>query len=110
MSDLSRYQRHVQDAALTQSVALPAAGSTAYTAFIDLGAPEPGSIVDDFDVLIQVDATPNLAVGKNLDVVLQDSADGINGAPVGIIAPQVITGPANGGGAWDGVELTPAGG
>ena len=108
MSDQARYQRFVQDAALTVSAPFPAAGAAAvYTPFLDLGAPEPGSIVDDFDVLIQVPATPNLVTGKNLYVQIEDSALGnsSDAAPIVPIGPVTITGPANGGGAATSVQF-----
>ncbi len=99
MSDAARYQNFVRDGALVISTTLPAAGASNYPPkSLDLGCVEPGPIVRDFDVLIEIDALPNLVATKNASVTLKDSDDGINFAPIAALAPIVVSG-ANGNGA-----------
>lgn len=97
--DQARYFRQTRDAALSVSVALPAAGATANTPALDLGCAEPGSITEEFDVLLEVPATPSLVNAKNLSAVIQDSDDGQNWANVTSTGSPAATGAGGNGGA-----------
>lgn len=86
------YQRTVKDTALIVSKALPAAGASNASDAIDLGSEQPGRIVDQFDVLIEVPATPSLGDTKTVTLTLQDSADGVTFADIPQITGIVATG------------------
>jgi hypothetical protein len=101
---MPRIHRITKDAALLVTTALPAAGATANGSSIDLGSDEPGPIVDDFDVLVEVPATPSLADTKNITITLQDSADDSTFAAIGALKAQVI-GPAAGGAGGSALEF-----
>jgi hypothetical protein len=98
MSDEARIQRFTKDAALTVSKALPAAGAANYTDPIDLGAENPGQLVNNFDALVELPATPALVEAKTVTLTLKDSADGETFAAIDALAAKVSTG-ASGGGA-----------
>jgi hypothetical protein len=66
--------RTIQDAALKKSVALPNAANTTCTASIDLGAATPFPVTEHITVRV----TTSIGTGansKNINVVLQDSAE-----------------------------------
>lgn len=84
--------RFTKDVALIVALALPAASASVVSDAIDLGAVSPGPIVDDFDVLIEVPALPNLVDTKKVTITLKDSADGVTFAAIPELATLVITG------------------
>ncbi len=84
-------QRFVRDGALIVSQNLPAAGAANATASLDLGNP-PGRIVDDFDVILEVPATPSLVDAHAITLTVKDSPDGITFTAIPALAPQTITG------------------
>lgn len=92
MTDPARIQRFTKDAALVILTALAAAGATANSAAINLGAVEPGQLVNEFDVLIEVPATPSLVDAKTVIFTLQDSADGTTFAAIPELATLTILG------------------
>lgn len=70
-------KRTLQDANLIRSVALPAAGATAYTAVLDTGNLTPGRISCVELLLSTSAALANLVDTKNITLTLQDSADNV---------------------------------
>jgi hypothetical protein len=98
MSEDARIHRFTRDSALSVNKALPAAGAANASDAIDLGADNPGPIVDEFDVLVELPATPSLADTKTVTLTLEDSADGATFAAIPALATLVVTG-AGGAGA-----------
>ncbi len=85
----------LKDAELIRTLALPAAGASASTASIDLAATT--QVESHFEVEIAVPAMPNLAEGKTATVMLEDSANDVNFAPIAGLAPLEVTGGVGGG-------------
>ena len=92
MSDSARIQRFTKDAALIKSKALPAAAAANATDALDLGAVEPGQMVNAFDVLVELPATPSLVDAKTVTLQVKDSDDGVTFAAIDTLAPVVVTG------------------
>jgi len=92
MNDAARILNFTKDAALIVAIALPAAGATANSTAIDLGSSQPGQLVNDFDVLIEVPAVPNLVDAKTITLNLQDSDDNVTFADIPEVADLVMTG------------------
>ena len=90
--------RNFKDINAKAAVALPAAGAANFTASIDLGTTLPGPMVDYFDVLVELPATPSLVDAKTITLTLKDSADGVTFTAIPSLAPIVSTG-AGGAGA-----------
>jgi hypothetical protein len=89
--------RSLKDALLTRTLALPAAGASASTAPIDLSS--ASQVESHFEVEVRVEALPNLAAGKSVTVILEDSANGSAFAAIAELAPLEITGGVGGGAA-----------
>lgn len=81
--------RSIQDGALIQAVALPAAGASAVTGGIDLGT---GPHVGLIEGRLSLPATPALVDTKTISVTIEDSADNITFAAVPELSALVITG------------------
>lgn len=92
MGDSARIQRFLIDAALAVVLALPAANASAASTALDLGSVEPGQLVNEFDLLVQLPATPSLVDAKKITLTVKDSADGVNFTAIDTLAPQVVTG------------------
>lgn len=86
-----------------KSIALPAAGSTANTASLDLGSATPGPL-RALRVIVSVPATPSLANTKTITLTVAHSAD--NSTFTTFATAGTITGPASGGGSADEFEVT----
>ena len=84
--------RNIKDANLIKTLALPAAGATAYTASVDLAVTSPGEAVRAFDVQVTVDATTTLVNTKTCTITLQDSADNSSFADITGTGTMVVTG------------------
>ena len=92
-------RRTLIDVNLTKSVALPAAGATAYTPFIDLLTVTAGR-VPCVELFISTSAAlATLADTKNVTFTVQDSADGANGIAAAADLPVYTSTGAGGAGA-----------
>jgi len=81
---------NIRDALLKVTVALPNAGATANTNGIDLGALVPYPVTENIQVEV-VTAASTAANNKNINFVLQDSADNTTFANIGNLgAPLAI--------------------
>lgn len=66
--------RLIRDAGLSANVALPNAANTVNTAGVDLGATTPFPTTEGFQVRLTTDVATG-ANSKNINVIVQDSAD-----------------------------------
>lgn len=87
----------ISDVNFRQTKALPAAGATANSSSLDLGAVIPGPIGDGLRMRISVPATPSLTEAKDITFAFQDSADDSSFADVETTGNMVVTGGASGG-------------
>ncbi len=80
----------LKDAELIKTVALPAAGATAYTDTLDLlqGPYQEAQ----FEVELSLPALPAVADGKSVSVRLEDSEDGVNFSAIPALAFFKVTG------------------
>lgn len=83
--------RNVQDAALEKAVAIAAAGATAVTVGIDLGQPEGGKL-ENINVVVEVEALPELVKDKTVIVTIEDSADDVTYAALADAPTRTLTG------------------
>ncbi|XHR27544.1 MAG: hypothetical protein ACFUZC_16560 [Chthoniobacteraceae bacterium] len=88
--------RNTIDANLIRSIALPAAGASAYSASIDVGT---GPHVEKIEFRVEIPATASLASGKNVTAKLQSSSDDSTYTDIAELASLVVTGASSGGGA-----------
>lgn len=72
--------------------ALPAAGASATSDWIDLGTATPGVTLEHVDFVMAVGATPNLADAKTVTLEIEDSADEASSALVAALDALVVTG------------------
>jgi hypothetical protein len=84
-------QRTLRDANLSVSKALPAAAASNLSASIDTANVNPGR-VPNYEILIELPATPSLVDAKTITLKLQDSADDSSYADVADVPAQVLTG------------------
>jgi hypothetical protein len=92
---------NVKDATFSQSKALPAAGASASTTAIDLGAQSgKQDFIPEMEFEVAVPATPNLVQDKTIIIDIQTDNDSAFGSPKTIIDNIItVTGGAGGGGA-----------
>lgn len=87
----------IADVNFTKSKALPAAGASASTDSLDLGAATAGPLGHALEMHIEVEACPNLVEDKDIDIELEHSADDETFVPVpGTGNFQVTGGTGNG--------------
>lgn len=88
--------RNRQDANLNRSKALPAAGASASSDSINLGAFAGfGSIrPEEVNLIFGVPATPSLTEAKVITLTIEDSADNSSFTAIASIAARTITGQA----------------
>lgn len=85
--------RNITDYDLTVNVTLPNAANVKNTAGIGLGAVTPFPLTEQFQV--RIDTTQSTgANSKNINVVIQDSADNITFANIALCGTKVIAGNA----------------
>jgi hypothetical protein len=89
-------ERRLQDAAVTQTVALPTGAATANTNSVDLGQATPFPITEAFHVKLSTTVATG-ANNKNITVRVQDSADGTTFANIAAIGALTVA-DANGAG------------
>ncbi len=94
--------RLVQDGSTTVTVALPAGATTGSTSGIDLRQSVPYPVTTEVIAYITTTASSGSANSKNLNVVFQDSADGVTYANVATFANPVLR-------VTDSSTITPAG-
>ncbi len=85
--------RSIRDAQLTTNIALPNAANTVNTNGIDLGSATPYPVGEKFMVKVDT-ATATGANSKNINVVVQDSADNSTFANIAGLGVGVHTGNA----------------
>ena len=85
-------KRTLIDVNLTQTLALPAAGTTATSAVLDLVSLNPGRI-PGVELFINTSAAPAaLADGHNVTFTIQHSADSVNWTSEGDLPSYTLTG------------------
>lgn len=78
--------RNLQDAELIETKALPAAGATAYTDAIDLGAKsDRAELAAEVEFEVSVPATPALVEAKTIILDIQTDEDSAFGSPKTVI-------------------------
>jgi hypothetical protein len=82
---MAKILRELQDALLTANVALPNAANTVNTAGIDLGVTQPYPTTEAFQVRLATSVATG-ANSKNINVIVQDSADNVTFANIAGIA------------------------
>ena len=87
---MPKQTRRVQDARLYANVALPNAANTVNTSGIDLGSSQPYPVTGDFEVVINLNGGAG-ANSKNINAVLQDSADNVTFANIAGLAMLTTT-------------------
>lgn len=86
-------KRTLRDLSLSKSAALPVAGATSNSAAIDLGSVNPGRTAEgQYELIVELPATPALVDTKTITLVVQDSADGAAFANVADLPSIVSTG------------------
>lgn len=88
----------IKDENLSKTKALPAAGASASTDSVDLGADRVGPVGNEVEVHITVPDLANLADDKDLTITFEDSADDSSWAAIAEAPVFTLTG-AGGSGA-----------
>lgn len=91
--------RRLADANLTKTKVLPAAAGANAGNSIDLGQTTLGPLADDLEVLVEIEATPDLVDDKTITLTLKDSADDSTFAAIPSLATLVQTGASSAGAA-----------
>jgi hypothetical protein len=87
----------LKDAQLIKTLALPAAGASAFTEALDLlQGPDQEA---HFEVELTLPDLPSLADAKSVTMTLKDSEDGVTFNPVAALAPLTVTGAGGNGSA-----------
>jgi len=89
--------RRIIDAAFEATVLMAAAAASVNTGALDLG--ENPDKIENVELEIDIDATTNLVNAKDIDVKIQDSADGSLWADVSVLADPVLKVTSSGGGS-----------
>lgn len=104
---MGQFNQSIQDALLSESKALPAAGASNQTTGFNLGHTAPGTRpADGTEILVSVPAiAAHTDTTKNVRLKLQDSADGSSWADVDPETEVVIAGVASTGSAAKDVRM-----